>query len=275
MLRSPTARPPWFALIVCHLLVAEQAFAQEPGDATTQRNTLPTAEPTPSPSKEEAKISQLEDIVVTARKITERLQDIPMSISVVTSDELEKTGALNLQDLGREVPGLNVVSGGPGQNQITLRGLTGNNTVALYVDDTPLSILNSQVAPDNWFMDPALFDLQRVEVLKGPQGTLYGSSSLGGTVRYITNQPDLSQTHVIVKATGSYTDGGGPNEELDALVNQPLIPGYVAVRAMATSAFMTDTLTAIRRLRTIISPFSQGPSTRTSTRSIPTVGESL
>lgn len=177
--------------------------------------------------------SSLEDVIVTARKITERLQDIPMSVSVITSDELEKTGALNLQDLGREVPGLNVVSSGPGQNQITLRGLAGNNTVALYVDDTPLSILNSQVAPDNWFMDPALFDLQRVEVLKGPQGTLYGSSSLGGTVRYITNQPDLSQTHVIAKATGSYTDGGGPNEEVDALVNQPLIPGYLAVRAMA------------------------------------------
>lgn len=174
-----------------------------------------------------------EDIVVTARKTAERLQDIPMSISVVTGDDLEKTGALNLEELGREVPGFNVVGSGPGQNQLTLRGLAGNNTVGLYVDDTPLSILNSQVAPDNWFMDPALVDLQRVEILKGPQGTLYGSSSLGGTVRYITNQPDLLQTHVMAKATGSFTDGGGPNEEIDALVNQPLIPGYLAIRAMA------------------------------------------
>jgi iron complex outermembrane receptor protein len=177
--------------------------------------------------------SPLEDIVVTARKTAERLSDVPMSISVLTGDDLEKTGSLNLQDLGQEVPGLNVVSSGPGQNQLTLRGLAGNNTVGLYVDDTPVSILNSQVAPDNWFMDPSLVDLQRVEVLKGPQGTLYGSSSLGGTVRYITNQPDLSQTHVMAKATGSYTDGGGPNEEFDALLNQPLIPGYLAIRAMA------------------------------------------
>ena len=176
--------------------------------------------------------SELEDILVTARKTSERLQDVPMSIAVVTGDMLEKAGVVNLEDLGREVPGLNVVSGGPGQNQITLRGLAGNNTVALYVDDTPLSILNAQVAPDNWFMDPATFDLQRVEVLKGPQGTLYGSSSLGGTVRYITNQPDLAETHWIVKSTGSYTDGGGPNEEVDALLNQPLVPGYLALRSI-------------------------------------------
>lgn len=183
-------------------------------------------------TQSESMPSELEDILVTARKTTERLQDIPMSIAVVTSDMLEKAGVVNLEDLGREVPGLNVVSGGPGQNQITLRGLAGNNTVALYVDDTPLSILNAQVAPDNWFMDPATFDLQRVEVLKGPQGTLYGSSSLGGTVRYITNPPDLTETHAIAKVTGSYTEGGGPNEEVDALLNQPLIPGYLAMRAM-------------------------------------------
>jgi iron complex outermembrane recepter protein len=102
---------------------------------------------------------------------------------------LSTAGVTNLEDLGHEVPGLTVVSGGPGQNQITLRGLSGNNTVGLYVDDTPVSVLNAQVAPNNWFMDPAMFDLQRVEVLKGPEGTLYGASSLAGTVRYITASP--------------------------------------------------------------------------------------
>ncbi len=81
-------------------------------------------------------------------------------------------------------------------------------------------------------MDPALFDLDRVEVLRGPQGTLYGASSFGGTVRYITNQPNLNDPHVTAKTTLSDTDGGGFNQEVDALVNQPLIPGYVAVRAM-------------------------------------------
>lgn len=190
----------------------------------------------------------LQEIVVTARKTTERLQDIPMSIAVVTSEGIEKTGAITLEDLGREVPGLNIVSAAPGQNMITLRGLSGNNTVGFYLDDTPLSVgIGNAVQASNFDMDPALFDLDRVEVLRGPQGTLYGASSFGGTVRYITNQPNLSDTHVAVKTTLSDTDGGGFNQEIDALVNQPLIPGYAAVRAMV---FERDYSGYIDRYRT-------------------------
>ena len=176
---------------------------------------------------------QLDEILVTARKTTERLQDIPMSLAVVTSEGIEKTGAVTLEDLGRAVPGLTIVSAAPGQNSITLRGLSGNYTVGFYLDDTPLSVgIGNAVQPSNFDMDPALFDLDRVEVLRGPQGTLYGASSFGGTVRYITNQPNLNDTHVTAKATLSDTDGGGFNQEVDALVNQPLVPGYAAVRAM-------------------------------------------
>jgi iron complex outermembrane receptor protein len=178
--------------------------------------------------------AELGEILVTARKTTERLQDTPMSIAVVTSGEIEKTGAITLEDLGREVPGLSIVSAAPGQNEITLRGLSGNNTVGFYLDDTPLSVgIGNAVQPSNYDMDPALFDLDRVEVLRGPQGSLYGASSFGGTVRYITNQPNLNETHVTAKTTLSDTDGAGFNQEVDALANQPLIPGYVAVRAMA------------------------------------------
>jgi len=162
------------------------------------------------------------------------LQDTPMSIAVITADSIEKTGATTLEDLGRETPGLTIVSAAPGQNAITLRGLSGNNTVGFYLDDTPLSIgIGNAVQPTNFDMDPALFDLDRVEVLRGPQGSLYGASSFGGTVRYITNQPNLTEEHVTAKVTASDTDGGGPNEEVDALINQPLIPGMLAVRAMA------------------------------------------
>jgi iron complex outermembrane recepter protein len=177
--------------------------------------------------------SEIPDIVVTARKTTERLQDTPMSIAVITADAIEKTGATTLEDLGRETPGLTIISAAPGQNTITLRGLSGNNTVGFYLDDTPLSIgIGNAVQPTNFDMDPALFDLDRVEVLRGPQGSLYGASSFGGTVRYITNQPNLTEEHVTAKVIASDTDGGGPNEEVDALINQPLIPGYLAVRAM-------------------------------------------
>jgi iron complex outermembrane recepter protein len=184
-------------------------------------------------SADDSEGPEIPDIVVTARKTTERLQDTPMSVAVITADTIEKTGATTLEDLGRETPGLTIVSAAPGQNAITLRGLSGNNTVGFYLDDTPLSIgIGNAVQPTNFDMDPALFDLDRVEVLRGPQGSLYGASSFGGTVRYITNQPNLSQEHVTAKLTASDTDGGGANEEVDALINRPLIPGYLAVRAM-------------------------------------------
>jgi iron complex outermembrane recepter protein len=177
---------------------------------------------------------QIPEIVVTARKTAERLQDTPMSIAVISSDTIEKTGAVTLGDLGRETAGLNIVSAAPGQNAITLRGLSGNNTVGFYLDDTPLTIgIGNAAQPTNFDMDPVLFDLARVEVLRGPQGSLYGAGSFGGTLRYITNQPNLTEEHYSTKLTVSGTEGGGPNEEVDGLINQPLIDGYVALRAMA------------------------------------------
>jgi iron complex outermembrane receptor protein len=152
---------------------------------------------------------------------------------VIAADTIEKTSATTLVDLGRETPGLTIVSAAPGQNQVILRGLSGNNTVGFYLDDTPLSIgIGNAVQPTNFDMDPALFDLARVEVLRGPQGSLYGASSFGGTVRYITNQPNLNEEHVTAKVTASGTHGGGFNEEVDGLINQPIIPGNLAVRAM-------------------------------------------
>src|SRR5580704_11754881 len=176
---------------------------------------------------------EIPDIVVTARKTAERLQDTPVSVAVITADTIERTSATTLEDLGRETPGLTIVSAAPGQNQIILRGLSGNNTVGFYLDDTPLSIgVGNAVQPSNFDMDPALFDLDRVEVLRGPQGSLYGASSFGGTVRYITNQPNLKEEHVTAKLTASGTEDGGFNEEVDGLINQPIIPGNLAVRAV-------------------------------------------
>src|ERR1700678_2411513 len=222
MIRAIVSRPTLVAIcIVAMPLQILPAIAQVTGG--TSNGT----------SADNSGDGQIADIVVTARKTTERLQDTPMSIAVITADAIQRTGATTLEDLGRETPGLTIVSAAPGQNAITLRGLSGNNTVGFYLDDTPLSIgIGNAVQPTNFDMDPALFDLDRVEVLRGPQGSLYGASSFGGTVRYITNQPNLTEEHVTAKATLSDTDGGGFNQEVDALVNQPLIPGYVAVRGM-------------------------------------------
>jgi iron complex outermembrane recepter protein len=219
------------ALVAFSLTVAVSSSQHAMAQSATADSATSTQSP-PS-TADVSKGPQLEEILVTARKTTERLQDIPMSLAVMTSEGIEKTGAITLEDLGRAVPGLTIVSAAPGQNSITLRGLSGNYTVGFYLDDTPLSVgIGNAEQPSNFDMDPALFDLDRVEVLRGPQGTLYGASSFGGTVRYITNQPNLNETHVTAKATLSDTDGGGFNQEVDALVNQPLIPGYVAVRGM-------------------------------------------
>src|SRR5271170_3529171 len=206
------------AIIVVMSLLAPQAstvFAQNIASADTSHE------------------SDIPDIIVTARKTAERLQDAPMSVAVITSDVIEKIGAITLEDLGRATPGMTIVSAAPGQNQIILRGLSGTNTAGFYLDDTPLLIgIGNAVQPMNYDMDPAIFDLDRVEVLRGPQGSLYGAGSFGGTVRYITNQPNLTETHVSAKLTASGTEYGGFNEEVDGLINQPIIPGDVALRAM-------------------------------------------
>jgi iron complex outermembrane recepter protein len=177
---------------------------------------------------------QLQEIVVTAQKREERLQDVPFSVSAVSADVLDKSGAISLSDIAREVPGFTVNSVGPGQNQLIVRGLSsggGDAMVGYYIDDTPISFSTNLYSTNA--MDAALFDLNRVEVLRGPQGTLYGASSMGGTVKYVTNQPDFTGVHYTAKATVSDTDGGGFNDEYDAMVNVPVISDTVALRAVA------------------------------------------
>ena len=215
MLNAVLSRPATLLAMSLLLSQASTVFAQNIAGADTSEE------------------SAIPNIIVTARKIAERLQDAPMSVAVITGDTIEKTGATTLEDLGRITPGLSIVSAAPGQNEIILRGLSGNNTAGFYLDDTPLSIgIGNAVQPTNFDMDPALFDLDRVEVLRGPQGSLYGASSFGGTVRYVTNQPNLTETDVSAKLTASGTEHGGFNEEVDGLINQPIIPGAVALRAM-------------------------------------------
>jgi iron complex outermembrane recepter protein len=173
--------------------------------------------------------ARLQEVLVTARKVSERLQDVPMAITALQGETLEETGAVTLQDIGREVPGLSVVTAAPGQNQLIMRGISGGSTiggttVGFYIDEVPLvGLLVSG-------MDPVLNDLDRVEILRGPQGTLYGASSLGGTVKYVTNQPNLDAAQESVKMTLSDTQGGGWNTEVDGIVNQPIAEGSAGLR---------------------------------------------
>ena len=210
------------------------AGAQSAPEGATSTPVATSARAVPDTTgKGQAAAGGLEEIVVTARKETERLQDVPISITALSEQTLQRSGAETLADIGREVPGLNVVSNGPGQNQIFIRGVSssaGTPTVGYYIDDTPIQSIGNLAGSA---MDPALLDLSRVEVLRGPQGTLYGASSMGGTVKYVTQQPDLVATQATVNTSLSDTEGGGINYGVSGILNLPLISGSVALRALA------------------------------------------
>jgi iron complex outermembrane recepter protein len=178
----------------------------------------------------------LEDIIVTAEKRSESLEKVPLSIVAYSSDTLAQLGVQDFSSLAARIPGVTLNSAGPGRSSYSIRGIAsvGGNapTTGLYVDETPILPSGGDGATAG--IDPDLFDLARVEVLRGPQGTLYGASSMGGTVRLITHQPNLTQSEGAVKVEGSDTQHGGGNVRVDAMYNIPLIEDRVALRIVGT-----------------------------------------
>jgi outer membrane receptor protein involved in Fe transport len=183
---------------------------------------------------ETAASSQVEEVVVTAnRGAAEALQKVPMAISAVNPTLLERAGQVNLTDLAKVAPSLSITEGAPGYQKFDMRGLsTGRyaasdtsdrSLVAVYVDDTPISVQGQTP-------DLKVFDLERVEVLRGPQGTLFGASSMAGTIRFVTAKPSVSEVFGSVEATGSTTQHGDPSYSLRGMVNVP-INETIALRA--------------------------------------------
>ncbi|ELX08700.1 TonB-dependent receptor [Janthinobacterium sp. HH01] len=177
----------------------------------------------------------IEQVLVTAQKRSEALQSVPLSVTALDQRELEHMGVEHVSDIARQTPGLTVVSSGPGQNILIIRGISSvagtAGTVGYYLDDTPIAASsNAALLSLRGLIDPAIFDIARVEVLRGPQGTLYGSSSMGGTVKYVSTLPDLNRLGGKASAVLSHTQGGGWNEEGNASVNVPLADGAAAVR---------------------------------------------
>jgi iron complex outermembrane recepter protein len=175
----------------------------------------------------------LEEVLVTATKRSLSVQDVPVSITALSSRDLESMGAQQFFDYGTSIPNLSFGIGGADGNLagrgIALRGIQGSNTTGFYIDDTP--VLET--------LDPHIVDIERIEVLRGPQGTLYGAESMGGTLRIITTQPDPNTAGITgqVHASGSDTQHGSLNELAEGVVNVPLVPGTVALRASAFYEF--------------------------------------
>jgi iron complex outermembrane receptor protein len=169
---------------------------------------------------------QLAEVTVTAEKRTSTVQDTAASITAVSSAEIADRGIVDFNSLAQSVPGISMRTSGPGQTEFEMRGLNsaGGNTsqVGFYLDETPLSSpASAQLGKEE--IDPTLYDLNRVEVLRGPQGTLYGSSSMGGTVKLVPNAPQLGTFAASGETDVSYTGSGGSiNEKLNGMVNLPI-----------------------------------------------------
>jgi iron complex outermembrane receptor protein len=179
---------------------------------------------------------QLEEVLVTAQKVSEDVRKVPESISVVSAAEIESQHMTEIADLTRSVPNLSFTSqGGPGNQNIELRGISstaGSSTVSVYLDDVPMTVRNLDTQGQ---AEPSFFDVQRVEVLRGPQGTLYGASSMGGTIRYISNPVNLVQTGGTLYSDVSDTKHGGVNYTERGVINIPLISDQLGIRVGAST----------------------------------------
>jgi outer membrane receptor protein involved in Fe transport len=184
---------------------------------------------------------QLEEVTVTAERRTENLQDVPIAIQALTSQTLQELAVENFDDVVKYLPNVTLASNGPGQGNVYMRGLSvGPGTiqgaggvgdfpnVAIYLDDQ-----SAQVPGRN--LDLYTADLERIEVLEGPQGTLFGAGAEAGVVRYITNKPKLDVTEGNVNAGYAFTAHGDRSSNADGMINLPIIENTLAVRAVVYS----------------------------------------
>src|SRR5437868_2981950 len=206
-------------------IAAPAASAQTQQEQTAQA-VNPPAQALPQPEEGA--------IIVTATKRASTVQDVPFSVNAQTQQDIQRSHAQTLEDISRNVAGLTVQNLGPGQSQVAVRGVSAGQIardqpgvkeqVGIYLDESPVSL--SLFTPD---FD--LFDLNRVETLRGPQGTLFGSGSVGGTIRYITNQPRLERFEGEVEAGVNIAKGGDVGYDAKGALNIP-ISNVAAVRAV-------------------------------------------
>jgi iron complex outermembrane recepter protein len=190
--------------------------------------------------------SMLEEVVVTAQKRTENIMSVPISITAVSGATLEALEIKDINDIARIAPGVSLLPGGPGgggasgaaqstgETTVVIRGIAataGSATTGIYLDDTPIT------GRESGTVYPQIFDLERVEVLRGPQGTLFGAGSEGGTVRFITPTPSLTTISAYAHTEAAFTQGGNPSFEVGAALGGPIIDDKVGFRASIWSRY--------------------------------------
>lgn len=178
--------------------------------------------------------SSVEEIIVTASKRgAQNLQDVPAAIQAFSAEQIEDFGAVEFTDLATRIPGLTFQDQGPGDREYIIRGVNsrGTATTGVYFDEAVITARHKQDGGGRQ-ADIELHDLARIEVLKGPQGTLYGASSLSGTIRFIPNAPDTTKYEGRAEGTVSNTRKGEANYHVNAMVNVPVVEDKLAVRAV-------------------------------------------
>jgi outer membrane receptor protein involved in Fe transport len=177
------------------------------------------------------------EVVVTANKLTaQSVLDVPSSLQAISGDALRANGVSGFMDLAGDIPGLAVEDQGPGDRKYVIRGInsTGESTAGIYYDEAVISGSNANDG-GGLQADIRLYDLDHIEVLRGPQGTLYGASSMSGTIKFVTKKPDLNQFGGYIAAELSETQHGGENRNFNGAINLPIIDGILGVRAVGWS----------------------------------------
>jgi iron complex outermembrane recepter protein len=225
-------------------VVAPVVMAQTaPAPATS------TATPAPPPSAGKSAVT-LSQVMVTANRRREPEREVPMHVDTVSAASLQQVGAKNLNDYVSYQPGVFFASaGGAGQGELVMRGVsTGNQTsptVSVYIDDVPVGGSTVYAAAATFVFDPALLDLDHIEFLYGPQGTLYGAGSMGGLLKYVTVKPDTSGFSGSVGGDISNTNRGGMSYSERATLNIPLVKDKAAMRVAVVDQHTTGVYQAV------------------------------
>jgi len=213
--------------------LAALAFGTVHAADTAATTTDADAQAKPADANADASSASLETVTVTANKRSESLQKVAMSISAIDGKDITNAGAQNFTDLISSVPSLGIFKTGSGRSQIMMRGVNAGNsseddpqtqeTVGLYVDDAPVAI-------NGFNPEFGLFDLERVEVLRGPQGTLYGAGAMAGAIRLVTRKPLLDTVEGSVETSVADIDHGGTSYDMRGVINVPLVKDVAGLR---------------------------------------------
>lgn len=212
--------------------MAVSALAQTPAEDSAAANGTEQRQADAQKADKPSGRRAMEEVIVTAQKRAERLEDVPISISVLDGAELDRSTVQSAAEALNRVPGVAATVSALGTPQVIVRGVTtaglalnGSSPVAYYVDSTPFGFVKSALVPDS-----NTYDLERIEVLRGPQGTLYGASALNGVVRILTKDADPEKVEFKARTSASSTEDGAESYRADLAVNLPIVEKKLAAR---------------------------------------------